>query len=160
MADLRQHLTDLGMGDPRTLLQSGNLVFQSPAGTEAELEALLEAETDRRLGLRTDFLVRGAREWASVIAKNPFPEEADGDPSHLCVVFLKSAPGDEMVRSLVAAVPGPERISAFGRHLFAYYPEGIAGSRLTISLIERRLLIRSTARNWNTVLKLAELARL
>lgn len=158
MAELRQMLDDMGMHNPRTLLQTGNLVFQSPSSSESELEALLETETERRLGLRTDFLVRSASEWSSVVAQNPYPKAAESDPSHLVVVFLKSEPDQESVRALDAA-PGPERTSAWGRHLFATYPEGIGRSKLTISLIERKLGTRGTARNWNTVLKLAALAK-
>jgi uncharacterized protein (DUF1697 family) len=159
MADLRQVLDDLGMKNPRTLLQTGNLMFQSPSALDSQLEELLEVETERRLGLRTDFLVRGAKEWSSVIDRNPFPKEAEADPSHLLVVFLKSAPRAESVRALDSA-PEPERVSAWGRHLFATYPEGIGRSPLTMSLIERRVGCRGTARNWNTVLKLAALAQI
>jgi uncharacterized protein (DUF1697 family) len=158
MVELRQMLDDIGLHNPRTLLQTGNLVFHSPSASESELEELLETETERRLGLRTDFLVRGAGEWSSMIAQNPYVKEAEEDPSHLVVVFLKSVPDQESIRALDAA-PGPERVSAWGRHLFATYPEGIGRSKLTISLIERKLGARGTARNWNTVLKLAALAR-
>ena len=158
MTDLRRLLDDLGMENPRTLLQTGNLVFQSPSAVESELETLLETETHRRLGLRTDFLARGIKEWTSVIVGNPFPQQAEQDPSHLVVVFLKCTPGDDSVRDL-AANSMPEQVSAWGRHLFATYPEGIGRSRLTMALIERKLGCRGTARNWNTVLKLAALAQ-
>jgi uncharacterized protein (DUF1697 family) len=49
-------------------------------------------------------------------------------------------------------------INADGRHLYIVYPAGIGKSRLTNVLIEKKLGIRGTARNWNTVLKLAALA--
>lgn len=157
MADLRQLLVDVGMKKPRSLLQTGNLVFESRAADDAELERTLEVETERRLGLRTDFLVRGAQEWSSMITRNPFPEAAASDPSHLLVILLKSQPAEDSVRALDAR-PGPERVGVWGRHLFATYPEGIGRSKLTIGSIERQLGTRGTARNWNTVLKLAALA--
>ncbi len=157
MSELRALLERLGMANPRTLLQTGNLVFQSPAVVESQLETLLESEAERQLDLRTDFLVRGVREWSSVIAENPFPDEAVADPSHLVVVFLKSEPTDASVRAL-DSLPGPERMSAWGRHLYATYPEGIGRSRLTMAVIERTLGGRGTARNWNTVRKLQDLA--
>jgi len=158
MSDLRQLVSDLGLVDPRTLLQTGNLVFRSPNAVDSELEALLEAETEKRLGLRTDFLVRGVDEWTTAVARIPFPQQAQEDPSHLVLVFLKSAPFSESVRAL-DSLSGPERVSAWGRQLFATYPDGIGRSRLTMSVIERQLGLRGTARNWNTVLKLAALAQ-
>src|SRR5262245_21209041 len=79
MADLRKLLADLGFKDVQSLLQSGNLVFGSEGRTTAELEELLETEAKKRLGLATDFFVRTPAEWRSVIAGNPFPEEAKRD---------------------------------------------------------------------------------
>ncbi|MGH7643027.1 MAG: DUF1697 domain-containing protein [Candidatus Dormibacteria bacterium] len=158
MGELRQLLLELGMGNPRTLLQTGNVVFGSSETDGAALEGLLEAETTARWGLSTQVIVRPAKELSSVIAKNPFPESVRQDPSHVVVVFLKSPPGTDGVRALAAA-PGPERVAAGDRHIYATYPDGIGRSKLTMTLIERRLGSRGTARNWNTVLKLAALAQ-
>ena len=69
MSDLRAFLSRLGLGDPRSLLQSGNVVFRSDA-SPAKLEAMLEAEAGERLGLQTTFFVRTAEEWRSVVARN------------------------------------------------------------------------------------------
>jgi uncharacterized protein (DUF1697 family) len=159
MADLRNFLTELGFEEVRSLLNSGNLVFSGGRKTGATLERLLETEAEKRLGLRTDFHVRTADEWATVVAKNPFPAEAKRDPGHLVVMFLKKAPTAKAVETLRAAITGPESIDAAGRHLYIVYPAGIGRSRLTNNLIDSKLDTRGTGRNWNTVLKLAELAR-
>src|SRR5262245_5826477 len=79
MPDLRDLLSGLGFVNPRSLLQSGNLVFETNRQTAGELERLLEQEAARRLELRTDFLVRTAAEWAGVVDGNPFPDEAARD---------------------------------------------------------------------------------
>ncbi len=68
MADLRNLLTQLGFGDVQSLLQSGNLVFRANTRTAAQLERLLEAEAEKRLGLQTDFFVRTAKEWDGVVS--------------------------------------------------------------------------------------------
>jgi uncharacterized protein (DUF1697 family) len=158
MADLRKLLAELGLGNPRTLLQSGNAVFEGGQGGDDELEKVLESETTRSLALRTDFFVRDLVEWSSMIANNPFLAEATTDPSHLLVVCLRAQPGERSVRTL-DALAGPERAGTWGRHLYLTYPKGIGRSRLTMSVIERTLGTRGTARNWNTVLKLAALAQ-
>ena len=159
MSDLRQVLTELGVEDVQSLLQSGNLVFKTNAGPAGKLEATLEAETQTRLGLKTAFFVRNAREMDTVIASNPFPAEARRDPSHLLVVFLKDAPKANAIDALRAAIKGPELVQTRGRHAYIVYPEGIGRSRLTNPLIEAKLGTQGTGRNWNTVLKLAGLAR-
>jgi len=159
MADLRDLLTQVGFVDARSLLQSGNLVFRSDAGTGVRLERLLEAEAEKRLGLRTDFLVRTAEEWKAVVARNPFPDEAERDPAHLLVVFLKDAPDGKNVEALQAVITGPEIVRAHGRQAYIVYPSGIGRSRLTSTLIEKKLDTRGTGRNWNTVLKLGALVK-
>jgi uncharacterized protein (DUF1697 family) len=154
MADLRGLLTALGFADARSLLQSGNLLFRSRPRAAAGLERLLEDEGRKRLGLETDFLVRSAEEWRAIVARNPFPEEARRDPAHLLVMFLKDPPGDAKVRALREALRGREVRGANGREAYIVYPDGVGRSRLTHTLIEKRLGTRGTARNWNTVLKL------
>jgi len=159
MADLRALLTDLRCGNPRTLLQSGNAVFALPAKTPATaFEAKLEAEAQRRFGFAVAFMLRSAAEWNEVIARNPFPEAAKNDPAHLVLMALKSAPAAAAVKTLRDGYNGPETIHVAGRDAYLIYPDGIGRSKLTNALIERKLGVAGTARNWNTVLKLAALA--
>lgn len=158
MADLRDLLAELGLADARSLLRTGNLVFRSGAPGGAPLERLLEAGAEKRLDLRADFFVRTVDEWRGVVARNPFREEAERDPAHLVVLFLKSAPAAADVDALRASITGPEVVHADGRHAYLVYPDGIGRSRLTNTLIERKLGTRATGRNWNTVLKLGALA--
>ena len=156
MADLRAMLAELGFEAPRSLLQSGNLVFRSQP-TGAALEARLETQADARLGLATDFLVRTAAEWGDIVAANPYPAMAQDDPSHLLVMPLKAKPDAAGLRELQAWIPGRETIEAVGRELYIAYPDGIGTSKLTGAVVERRIKTRGTARNWNTVTKLAAL---
>ena len=158
MSDLRDLLTQLGFESARSLLQSGNLVFRCDARSGGELESLLETEAEKRLGLHADFLIRSAKEWREVVARNPFRKEAGRDPSHLVVMFLKSAATAKDVKALQAAIAGSEIVRADGKHLYIVYPNGIGRSRLTNALLEKKLGVRGTARNWNTVLKIAAMA--
>jgi uncharacterized protein (DUF1697 family) len=157
MTDLRAMLEELGFEAPQSLLQSGNLVFASDT-TGAALEAVLEQEAKARLGLATDFIVRTANEWRRIVAANPFAAMAKEDPTHLVVMPLKSPPDAAGLKGLRAWIPGREAIEASGRELYISYPDGIGTSKLTGAVIERRVGARGTARNWNTVTKLAALA--
>jgi uncharacterized protein (DUF1697 family) len=153
MGTLRELLEELGLRETQTVLQSGNAVFSSPRSASA-LEKLIERELLARLTLETPVIIRSGPELAEVIATNPFPGEAATDPGHLLVVFLKSAPVAGAVEALRKAVKGPELVQGVGRHLYASYPEGVGNSKLTAALIERKLGVRGTARNWNKVRKL------
>jgi uncharacterized protein (DUF1697 family) len=157
MPDLRGLLVGLGFTDPRTLLQSGNAVFGGGKQTPASVERKLEKEAAARLGLQTGFFVRTAVEWHDLVAANPFSAEAERDPGHLLVMCLKAAPAPEAVAALQASIVGRERVRVAGRQAYIVYPDGVGRSRLSNALIEKRLATRGTARNWNTVLKLAAL---
>jgi uncharacterized protein (DUF1697 family) len=157
VSDLRDLLSRLGFANPRSLLQSGNLVFDCSSRSAQALERLLEAESVNRLGLDAAFFVRTAAEWGSVIARNPFPKEAERDPGHFVVQFLKEAPSAADLKALRAAITGREVVRVHGREAYVYYPDGIGRSRLTSTLLERKLATRATGRNWNTVLKVGAL---
>jgi uncharacterized protein (DUF1697 family) len=158
MTDLRNFLTQLGFEEVRSLLQSGNLVFDSKTRTGAELERFLEAEALKRFAMEIDFFVRTPEEWKTIIRQNPFRKEAELDPAHLVVLLFKTAPPDEDVAALQSEITGAEIVRAKGRQIYALYPDGIGRSRLTNAVIERKLG-RCTGRNWNTVLKLAIVAK-
>jgi len=159
MADLRDVLSELGFAQPRSLLQSGNLIFDAGRKTGPTLEQLIEQKLAAQHGLRTDVLIRSAAELASIVARNPFRDEAARDPARLVVVFLKTKPPAGAFAELKAAVTGSEIVHGDGQQAYIVYSNGIGRSRLTAALIERKLATRGTARNWNTVMKLAALAK-
>ncbi|HYZ75276.1 MAG TPA: DUF1697 domain-containing protein [Chthoniobacterales bacterium] len=154
MVDLKTLLADLGFEDVRTLLNSGNAVFRSKGATGEDLEKALETEFAKRAGRQTEFFVRTAEEWKSIIDRNPMTDEARRDPGHLLVVVLKRALSNQEVESLRAAIVGPEVVEGDGKQAYIYYPAGVGQSKLTPKLIEKHLGSPGTGRNWNTVLKL------
>ncbi len=158
MKTLRDLLTRLGMRDVQTLLQSGNVVFRSDSTDASEVERTLEAACATQFTFETDIFVRTASEWRTVIAQNPFPDDASRDPGHLVVLCLKSAPTPAHVAALQDAIAGREVVRAIGRHAYVTYPDGIGRSKVTNVFIEKKLGARCTARNWNTVTRLHTLA--
>ena len=155
MAQLRELAGELGYGDVRTLLQSGNLLFSRDGAAPADLEAELETAIERRFGRRATVFVRSPQDWAAAIAANPFPDFARDDPGHMVLCATKAAPTSAAVTALRAAIVGPEQVQAVGREVFFTYPDGVGASKLTMKLIERHLGPAS-GRNWNTVLKIAK----
>lgn len=151
MADLRQFMADLGFTGVSTLLQTGNVLFDS--GDNVDLETQLKAEADVRLGLKTEFFVRSEADIDRIIDENPFPQEALDDPSHLVVLFANQEASVEAQENLRAWIKGPEYFRCVGRNFYFVYPDNIGNSKLTIKVIERHLDCLVTGRNWNTTLK-------
>lgn len=157
MADLRAALTKAGFSNVQTLLQSGNVVLDTAASSSAKLESRLEAEVEKRLSVKTEFHVRSAAEFAAVIDANPFTAEAARNPSGFLVTFFKTPLDKAQVKAAQAAITGPERLHADGCHLYMVFPDGIGRSKATV-VVGKTFGPTGTARNWNTVQKLAALA--
>jgi uncharacterized protein (DUF1697 family) len=157
MADLRAMTAKLGFEDPRTLLQSGNLIFGAKSQPMAKLEQLLEAATKKHIGVECSYLLRSADEWETIIAANPFTAQAKSDPAHLAVTFCREAPTTDALQTLKAEIRGDEAFKAVGRELYVWYPDGMGTSKLAIALSKNRLGTICTARNWNTVMKVSAL---
>ncbi len=157
MADLKALAERVKLTEARTLLQSGNLLFQTKAQASSALEKTLEGALTKELGLTTPVLVRSAGEWQAAVAANPFPQEAKADPSHLVIMPLKAKPTKDGLKALEAAIVGRERVKLVRQELYLVYPDGIGVSKLTIQLVERKLGTTGTGRNWNTALKIAAL---
>jgi uncharacterized protein (DUF1697 family) len=154
MSELRNVLAGHGHEDVTTYLQSGNVVLTSglpPRRLERELEQQIAAG----LGIEVDVLVRTRDELADVVACDPFAGVAD-DGSRYLVTFLSAQPKAAVVRRLATLHVDPERFELSGREVYSWHPEGVGRSPLRSLFYD--LGVSATARNWNTVLKLLELA--
>jgi uncharacterized protein (DUF1697 family) len=153
MPELKSMFEALGFSDVRTLLQSGNVVFEGGRRAGTALESFLEVETGKRLKFECDYIVRTPAQWAALVAANPFEAESRRDPAHVVAMPLKTAPGKRELAALEAAIAGREAVRLRGRDLYIHYADGIGRSKLTVPLIEKKLDTRGTCRNWNTTLK-------
>lgn len=156
MADLRAVAEGLGFTQVQTLLQSGNLVFDAGAHADAELERRLAQALREQLGVVTDIFVRDAAAWADLVAANPMTDAALAHPSHFLVLVLGAPVSTRQIEALRAAAKGAERLEATDDALYVSMPDGIGRSRLG-TLLSRAVGLKATGRNWNTVMKLADL---
>lgn len=154
MAELKSICEGLGLRDVRTHLQSGNVVFRTNRSDRARLARELEAA----LSVESKVILRSADELRQVIAANPMVTEAASGPSHFIVTFLADKPTAAAMKSLHDAYAGPEKMQLRGAELYIHYGAGMGTSKLTNVLIERKLGVSGTARNWNTVTRLIAIA--
>ncbi|HYA10838.1 MAG TPA: DUF1697 domain-containing protein [Thermoplasmata archaeon] len=158
MAKMEAALLAAGCSEVTTVGAAGSAVVTAAGAAEGLRDALTTAIA-KAAGFEVDVLVRTDQEWTEVVGGNPFPQEASDDPGHLVVTVLSAAPAVGAWAELNGAIVGRERVVPGGRHAYVVYPDGIGRSKLTPALIERKLGVRGTSRNWNTVVKLQELVR-
>ena len=158
--DLLGLAQDLGFDEAKTLLASGNLVLWGKSGSDADIEKRLEDGLERRMGLRTDFMVRTPDELKAAIAANPFADQARERPNHLLVNFLKAPISAADLAVLRGAITGREQVHGHGRELYIDFRDGIGESMLDRDWKKTKKAPVATARNWNTVMKLAAMVGL
>ncbi len=157
MADLRAAMLDAGLRDPRTVLQSGNLVFEAERRGRASLESAIEAAMATACAVETKVIARTAAEWRALVAALPFVDMAQATPALVVAMPLRDVPDAASQAALRAAVTGNEVAHLVGATAYIAYPDGIGRSRVTAALVERHLGTVGTARNWRTVLAIAAL---
>jgi uncharacterized protein (DUF1697 family) len=148
MDDLKRIAAELGLNSPRTFIASGNLLFGSDK-KEAELKQNFERALETHMGKAVGVMVRTAEELAGVVAANPF---ADEPGNRVVAIILDEPPPPDAATS--ATNVADERLALGVREIYVHYPQGQGQSKLRI-----KAAARGTARNMNTVARLAELAR-
>jgi uncharacterized protein (DUF1697 family) len=147
MQDLKVLCEELGFGKVRTYIASGNVVFESKKSEKA-VKSALEAAMEKYAGKPVGVLVRTASEMTEILTANPFPKAA---PNRTVAIFLDRAPSKDVLDSV--AGQADEEIRLGKREIYVHYGDGMAQSKLRIPAAAK-----GTARNMNTVAKLAELA--
>jgi uncharacterized protein (DUF1697 family) len=158
MEALRSVCESLGLQNPQTYLQSGNVVFEARERDLASLAGRIENAIEQHFQFRSDVIIRTLPELRSIIKRNPFAARTGIDPSKLVVTFLARDCGKEAQQNLLDIKTDSEEIRVDGRELYIYFPGGMGRSKLSPALIEKKLKTTGTGRNWNTVTNLLAMA--
>lgn len=157
MADLRELVEGLGHGNVRTHILSGNVLFESRRKDAQRLERDLATAIKKRFGFDVAVLVRTAAELQRIVKKNPLGG-ATAEGNRLFVLFLDRNPAKDRLDAIDPKAFAPEEFAVGDRVIYAWYRQGLQGSKLAGALSDKRLGVTATNRNWNTVTKLVELA--
>lgn len=155
MADLRALVEELGYGNVRTLLNSGNVVFTAPRVSPGSAAKRIEEALVARTGVTSRVTVLTAAELAAIVADNPLRSVAS-DPTRLLVVVLRD-PGDAPRLAPLAAQDWSPEVLALGERVaYLWCPDGLLASRLP-EAVGKLLGDAITMRNWATTTKLLAL---
>ena len=156
MSDLRETFGSLGYDDVVTYIQSGNVVFSASSKNEDAIVEAIEQRIAHDFGDSPAVLLRTAADLRRIASKSPFAKKG-ADPARHHVTFLDEAPSKSTLAALALPPSGKDELVVDGREVYVHTPDGYAGTKYTGTLIERRLGVVSTTRNWNTVTKLTQL---
>ena len=158
MEALRAVYESLKFEDPRTFIQSGNVIFRSKGKNSPALVKRIQDAIESEFGFRPAVIVRTPDELRRAIAATPFPSHRNLHPSKILVTFLAGEPGPEAQATLRGLKGYPEELHLKGRELYIYFPNGAGQTKLPWSSVEKLLKVAGTARNWNSVTKMLAIA--
>ena len=147
MTELKAMCVDAGFADVATYIASGNVVFSSKLGA-AKVKATLEARLQAYAGKPVGVAIRTADEMAAILKANPFPKEP---PNRTLAIFLDDTPPKDTLKDIKGQQD--EQVKLGTREIYVAYGSGMGQSKLKIPAAAK-----GTARNINTVAKLAEMA--
>jgi uncharacterized protein (DUF1697 family) len=155
MKELVQMFSDAGGTGVRTYIQSGNVIFEAPGGA-AGIGDTIQAKIEKRYGYRLPVILRTSQQLNETIRGNPFVK-AGADEKTLHVYFLAHSPSAQATASLDPGRSAPDAFHVRGPEIYLHLPNGMARTKLTNAYFDSKLSTTCTARNWATVLKLAEM---
>jgi uncharacterized protein (DUF1697 family) len=158
MDALRALYESLKLEDPRTYVQSGNIIFRTKQKNSAALAKKIQNGIEREFGFRPEVILRSPDELRKAIAASPFVGRASLEPSKILVTFLTAEPGSDASATLLSLKAHPEELHLKGRELFIYFPDGVGKTKLPWSSVEKLLKTTGTARNWNSATKMLAMA--
>lgn len=154
MADWREMMESIGLRNPRTLIATGNALFESEGATIGQLEERLETAFAQRFGRQIDTIVLTTAQWRDLASANPFTEEADG--TRIAIRVMRNPLDETALAALPPYATQGERMKLANGHLWLHFPQDPTRSRLGTQLTTRRFGA-GTVRNWNTVRRLNEM---
>ncbi len=155
MKDLKILFEACGAKDVSTYIQSGNVLYAAAPRTALTLAKKVRNRIEADFGFSPSIVVRTIRELSELSARNPFLKR-EPNFSHLLVFFLEN---EAKCTNLGLERFAPDEFILSGQECFAYFPKGIGQSKFQNAHLDKAVGCATTARNWNTVLKLLDLAR-
>ena len=158
MDALRATYEAIALEDPRTYVQSGNVIFRTKEKNTRKLATKIQDAIEKSFKFRPAVIVRTLDELRKAIAATPFDARRGLHPGKILVTFLAGVPPTEAAAKLATLKSFPEEIHLIGRELYIYFPYGAGKSKLPWSQVEKLLKVNGTARNWNSVRAMLEIA--
>jgi uncharacterized protein (DUF1697 family) len=161
MENLRASFERMKFTRVSTYIQSGNVFFSSQPGAEdPELSRKIATALLSDFGFEVTVVIRSLPEITKILAENPFLKEKNAGVQGLHVTFLEDVPAKEKMESVMRLDFSPDRFIISGKEVYIHCPDGYGRTKINNSFFESKLKVQATTRNWKTVIKLEELAKI
>jgi len=157
MEALRKLCADAGFSNVKTYLQSGNVVFKTKMGDIQKMEDTMSSVIYKEFGFEVPVLVLSTSQLQEILHKNPFKKHKDLEGNSLYLVLLKSAPENSLMEAFLNEHFENEEFSIENQCVYLKCKNGYGKAKLNNNLIEKKLRVLATTRNYRTMNKLLEM---
>jgi len=158
MSDLKLLFEEMSFQNVQTYIQSGNVIFSSEEISNKKLETNISSGIIRKFGFDVQVFILSQEEIEYTLKNNPFIKKKK-DSERLYVTFLSDAPSKENIQKLNLIDYTPEEYKIDGKLVYLFLSNGAGKAKLNNNLIEKKLKVSGTTRNWKTVKAFSELAK-
>lgn len=155
--ELRKLFETLGFGNVKTYIQSGNIIFNYQIDSPEKIIKSVEKKIKEVFSFDVTVIIRTNDELRKIIHSNPYLKTKPVEK--LYVAFLSETSSNDNIEKLLPYKSKTEEFSLTGKEMYLYYPDGSGRSKLTNNIIESKLGVKATTRNWNTTTKLFEMSK-
>ena len=155
--ELKKMYESCGFRNVKSYIQSGNIIFETPSGTPEKLVKMIEKRIKDLFSFDVTVIMRTPDEFEKITRVNPFAKTKPVEK--LYVTFLSETINERKTELLIKYKSDKEDFGLIGNELYLYYPDGAGRTKLTNNIIESKLGVKATTRNWNTVNKLFEMSK-
>lgn len=157
MAEFKEELEKLGIEEVKVYIQSGNFVFKYKEVAEATLVTSVEGLIQKKYGFEVSALVLTAANFTDIFNNNPYLPEKKNEIEKLYCTLLYEVPEATKIKALEAVEAGGDEFIHKGKCLYFYYVNGYGKSKINNPVVESKLKVKATTRNWKTMIKLMEM---
>lgn len=157
MSALTQALTDSGLNNIRTYIQSGNIIFESEETNPKVISGMVSDIIKARFEYDVPAIAILQKELLQISKSNPFFSISDFDPAFMHITFLHRQPENEMIEATEKLSFLPDSFFIHNNAVYVYCPNGYGNTKINNTFFERKLGVMATTRNRATMEKLCYL---
>jgi uncharacterized protein (DUF1697 family) len=159
MTDLAALYRDLGLIEPETFIQSGNVIFSAEKERGADkLAHAIETAIYDTFSFDVPVMLRTVSGIRNLLSLNPFLSEKNFDPVKMAVIFLHDNLTEPQIQKIADVDFPPDKFKIIGNEIYTFCPNGFGRTKLYTNFFENKMKVTGTARNWKTVTALLNMA--
>lgn len=150
MEALKKLLSECGLSNIDTYIQSGNVVYQFKSTDTKKLDSIIRDKIAQEFSIEVPVITQTIDEFRLIVKNNPFAKNKTKDASFFHITFLSDKPQKENLDKITSIRYQPDEFAIIDKAVYLYCPNGYGNTKLSNKFLETKLKVAATTRNWKT----------